>query len=223
MTVPPPVDHCETPAECVANALTHGLGLLLAVGATAVLLAGAAGSGDPLRIATLAVFGATLIATYLASTLFHAATYRAESRPRRRRVLQTTDHIAIYLLIAGTYTPIVLVALGEAWGWILFGVIWALAGAGIVFKLLRGNGHRGLSTAMYLAMGWLVVVAGGELVRAMSPQGLAFLAAGGVAYTVGAGFYLWRGLRFSHAVWHCFVIVGSACHVAAMWVDVVRA
>lgn len=192
--------------------ITHGIATLLAVGAlvTMVVVAG----GDPLRTVSAAIFGATLVLLYLASTLYHSF-----HSPRAKSVLQVLDHASIYLLIAGSYTPLTLVALRGAWGWTLFGVIWLLAFTGVVLKsLVRVNREAWWSTALYLLMGWLVVVAGPRLSSSLPPAGLAWLVAGGLCYTGGVVFFLWNRLPYNHAIWHGFVIAGSACHVVTMTV-----
>ncbi|HLA63462.1 MAG TPA: hemolysin III family protein [Rhodothermales bacterium] len=198
--------------EEAASALTHGLGVLASVAGTAVLVGLATLHGDGRQLAGAVVFGLSLLALYTASTLYHAV--RRELAKAR---LQIVDHCAIYVLIAGTYTPFTLGPLHGGWGWSLFGVIWGLALAGIVFKLFFTGRFTRLSTALYVAMGWLVLVAAGPLVRAVPIETLAWLFAGGVAYTAGTFFYLSRRVPFGHAVWHLFVLGGSACHFVAVF------
>ena len=170
---------------------------------------------DPWRIVGSSVFGATLVLLYSASTLYHLA-----RSPRLKRRLKTLDHAAIYLLIAGTYTPFTLVGLRGGWGWSLFGVTWGLAVAGVVFKLFSAGRYRVISTGIYLAMGWMVLVAAGPLVQRLSGGTLGWLLAGGLAYTVGTFFYLKRGMPYAHAVWHVFVLLGSACHAVAVGLQI---
>jgi len=196
-----------TPAEEVANSLTHGLGAGLAVAGLAVLVTFSGLEGDAWRVVSFSIYGASLVALYLASTFYHA--FRSPRLKRRFRVL---DHTAIYLLIAGTYTPINLVTLGGGWGWTLFGLTWGLAAAGILFEVLFLDRLRWLTIATYVGMGWLAVIATRPLVEALPWGGLAWLLAGGLCYTGGVAFYLWRRLPFHHAVWHLFVLGGSACH-----------
>lgn len=196
--------------EEIANAITHGLGVLLSVGAGAVLITLAVLTADTWHVVGASVFVGSLVLLYTASTLYHAIPHAVA-----RRHLQTFDHCAIFVLIAGTYTPFLLTGLRGVWGWSLMGVIWALAAAGVVFKLFFTGRFRGLSTAIYLMMGWLVVVAFGPLRAALSPGALMWLMAGGVAYTAGTLFYL-SGRRYAHAVWHGFVLAGSVCHFAAV-------
>ncbi len=197
--------------EEFANALTHGVAVLASVGGAAALIVMAALSGDVWRIVSTAVFGTTLVTLYSASTLYHAArTSRAKAR------LKVVDHCAIYVLIAGSYTPFMLVGLRGGWGWSLFGVAWGLAVAGIVFKLFFTGRFRLLSTGIYVGMGWLALLAVGPMVRRLSPATLAWLLAGGVAYTAGTWFYHNRRLPYAHAIWHLFVVAGSVCHAIAV-------
>jgi hemolysin III len=198
-----------------ASALTHGAGALAGAAGAAVLVVLASLRGDVWQIVSSAVFGATLVLLYTASTIYHASRH-----PRLRARLQVLDHSAIYLLIAGTYTPFALVGLRGGWGWSLFGVIWGLAVAGVVFKLFFIHRFHRLSTAVYIAMGWLVVVAAVPMLQRLSGETLAWLVAGGVAYTAGTLFY--HGSRpWAHAVWHLFVLAGSACHFLAVATQVV--
>jgi hemolysin III len=176
-----------------------------------VLVVLAARGGDVWEIVSVAVFGATLSLLYLASTLYHAA-----RNPRSKARLKVFDHSAIYLLIAGTYTPFTLGVLRGAWGWSLFGVIWGLAVVGITFKLFFTGRFRLASTLIYVGMGWLGLIAAGPLIRNLNPVTLIWLVAGGLAYTAGTPFYQAGRFRYAHAVWHAFVLAGSACHVVAV-------
>ena len=195
----------------LANALTHGLGLVAAgIGATVLVVLAALG-GDPWRIVGATVFGATMLLLYCASTLYHAA--RASHVKAR---LQVLDHAAIYLLIAGTYTPFLLNDLRGPWGWSLFGVIWGLAAGGVVFKIHFTGRFPRVSTAIYLAMGWLSVIAAGPMLRNLSLATLAWLVAGGLAYTAGTAFYHNGRIRYAHAIWHVFVLAGTVCHAIAV-------
>ena len=196
--------------EELANAATHGFGTLCGIAATGVLVTLAALEGDVFHIVGTAVFGATLVLLYSASTLYHLVP--APSAKARLRVI---DHSSIYLLIAGTYTPFTLAGVRGGWGWALFGVIWGLAAAGIVFKLFFTGRYRRVSTAIYLAMGWLVVVAAKPVIESLPGATLAWLAVGGVAYTGGVYFYLNRRIPYGHAIWHLFVMAGSTAHVVA--------
>ena len=199
-----------TAREEAANVATHAAGLLASIAGVVVLVYLGVVRGEVLHVASAGLYGATLVALYAASTLYHA--FR---RPGVKRVLRVLDHCAIYLLIAGTYTPFVLVGLGGGWGWALFCVIWAMAAAGIVFKVFATGRFAVASTAAYVAMGWLGVVAIGPLVRSLPGAALVWLLAGGVAYTAGTFFYH-RKIPYSHALWHVFVLTGSVCHFVAI-------
>jgi hemolysin III len=196
--------------EEIANSVTHGLGLAASLAAAPVLIVAAA-RRDTWQVVGSSVFAGTLVALYAASTLYHSL------RPSRaKRVFRVLDHGAIYLLIAGTYTPFTLGALRGAWGWTLLGVVWGLAAAGVVFKSVRGFQHPRLSTAVYLLMGWLGVIAIKPMLANVSFAGLMWLLAGGLAYTGGIVFYALDHKRYAHAVWHLFVLGGSTCHCVAV-------
>ena len=197
--------------EELANVVTHGAGAVASLVGAAVLLSVAALQGDAWKVASSAVFGTTLVLLYTASTLYHAA--RSPVAKARLRVL---DHCAIYLLIAGSYTPFTLIGLRGGWGWSLFGVVWGLAVAGTVFKLFFMDRFPRLSTATYLAMGWLAAVAVVPMVQRLPAATLGWMVAGGLSYTVGTVFFVNRRIRYAHAIWHLFVIGGSACHFAAV-------
>jgi hemolysin III len=189
------------------NSITHLVGAGLAIAGTAVLVTVAAGLGDPWKIVSFSVYGAMLVALYVFSTLYHSVWGRA------KKVLRKIDHCMIYLLIAGSYTPFALVSLRGAWGWSLLGAVWALAALGIVQEIWLAKGARPLSLVIYLVMGWLALAAVSPLWLALEPAGFAWLAAGGVLYTVGIVFYATdHKLRHGHGVWHLFVLGGSACH-----------
>src|SRR5687767_5707706 len=197
--------------EEIASAITHGIGALGAIAATAVLVILASLGGDPWKIVGAAIFGGTLILLYTASTIYHAV--RTAHHKTRLKIL---DHCAIYLLIAGSYTPFTIGAMRGAWGWSMFGVIWGLALAGVVFKLFYAGRFRVLSTAIYIFMGWLMVIAIGPMLRSLSPATIGWLVAGGIAYTAGTPLYHATRIRYSHALWHLFVLTGSACHAVAV-------
>ena len=198
--------------EEIANSVSHGIGLLAALIALPVLVFGAARNGTAAMVGA-GIFGLTMALLYLTSTLYHAMAH-----DRAKRVFRVLDHSAIYLLIAGTYTPFTLGVLRGTMGWILFGLVWAIALAGIVLKAIGGIRYPRLSTGLYLGMGWLVVVAAKPLGNAMPAWGLFWLAAGGVAYTAGVWFYAAsHRRRYAHFVWHLFVLAGSACHFVAVW------
>lgn len=193
-------------AEEIAHSITHGLGIVLSIAGLAVLTAFAALHGTIWHIVGCSIFGATLILLYVCSTLYHSIPL-----PRAKAVLRRLDHAAIYLLIAGTYTPFALGPLQGPWGWTLLGIVWGLALTGILLEMIPRLRHRRWTIVLYLGMGWLAVVALEPLVEAISAGGVALLAAGGLAYTAGVLFYVWRR-PFHHAVWHGFVLAGSALH-----------
>ena len=199
------------PLEEVANCATHGVGLALSVAGFVALVALAWLHGDAWHIASCAVYGASLVALYLASTLYHGA--RGE---RAKRVFQVLDHCCIYILIAGTYTPFTLLMLRGGWGWTLFGLAWGIALGGILFRVVFGTRYRGAAVASYVALGWLCVVAVKPILALVPAGALAWLAAGGVAYTSGVFFFASKRLRQGHAIWHLFVLCGSVCHYFAV-------
>ena len=205
-------DRVATPREEIANAITHGVGLLASLVGLPILVLTAAARGERMAIIGASVFGATLIALYAASTLYHAIPH-----PTLKQKLRVVDHAAIYCLIAGTYTPFTLGVLSGAWGWTMFGIVWTLAALGVLFKLKFGPRFQRASTAMYIAMGWVIIIALKPLLQSVPTAGLALLGAGGLLYTGGCVFYLARK-SWSHPVWHLFVMGGSACHYfAVLW------
>jgi len=197
--------------EELTASLTHGAGFVAGVAGLVALVILAARSGDPWRIVACTVFASTVVLLYAASTLYHAL-----SRTRARGVFQVIDHSAIFLLIAGTYTPFALVTLRGPWGWTLFGIVWGLAIVGITIKAVFGTRWPVFSTVLYIGMGWTVVIAVKPIVATVEPGCLAWLVAGGLAYTGGVVFYAWERLRYSHAIWHVFVLAGTACHYVAV-------
>ena len=201
-------------AEEAVHAATHGLGCLLSAVGLAVLVRQAAARGETWDLVGAAIFGATLVLLYLASTLYHAVT-----APRAKRVLKRIDHAAIYLLIAGTYTPLCLGPLRGPWGWSLFGVVWGLGVAGAVLDVATARRFKWLSITVYLLMGWLAVTALRPLLASLDGITLAWIGVGGFFYTGGVAFYLWKRLPWHHAIWHVFVLLGSAAH----WVAIQRA
>jgi len=207
-----------TAREELANSLTHGLGAVLSVAGLVLLVVFAARHGDAWHVVSTAIFGTTLVLLYTASTLYHSL--RGE---RLKQRLQKFDHAAIFLLIAGTYTPFVLVPLRGPWGWRLFGIVWGLAIVGVALKFWFAGRFKLVSTLIYIGMGWLVVIAIKPLMAALPAGGVKLLVAGGLCYTGGAVFYLWKRLPYHHAVWHLFVLGGSACHWAAVFCYVVPA
>lgn len=209
-----PPSRPQSSTEEKANSLSHGFGFLLALAATPVLIVVTARQGGALNIVGAVVFAVTMVLLYLSSTIYHAL-----SPGRAKRLFAKFDHGAIYLFIAGSYTPFTLGVLNGAWGWTLFGLIWGLATMGLALKVFNKLSHPYLSTGLYLAMGWLVVIAAAPLLERVSTAGLAWLVAGGIAYTVGAAFYLTDArVKFGHFVWHLFVMAGTTCHYfAVLW------
>ncbi|MFI8719194.1 hemolysin III family protein [Stenotrophomonas sp. NPDC077464] len=197
--------------EEIASALTHGLGAVAALAASAVLITLAAIYGDGWQLASAIVFGVALLLLYTASTLYHAIQH-----PIAKGRLKVFDHCAIYLLIAGTYTPFTLIGLRGSWGWGMFIAIWTLAVAGVIFKLFFTGRFKLLSTAIYIAMGWMVLVAIKPMWSHIDGWTLGWLFAGGLSYTLGTYFYHRESIRYSHAIWHLFVIGGSVCHFVAV-------
>ncbi len=196
--------------EEIANAASHGVGLLVALAATPVLIVSAAGRGA-LSMAGVSVFAATVVLLYLASTLYHALPPN-----RAKRVFRIVDHGAIYLLIAGTYTPFTFGILRGPWGWTLFGIVWTVAIAGVILKAVGGFRYPRFSTVLYIALGWIVIVAIRPLWALMPVSGWVWLVAGGLAYTGGVAFYAAERVRYAHLVWHLFVLAGTACHYCAV-------
>lgn len=207
-----------TLGEEIANSITSGVGTALSVAGLVILVVFAALNGTAWHVVGVSIFGASLILSHLASTLYHAI-----APPRAKRVLRLFDHLAIYLLIAGTYTPFALVNLRGDWGWWLFGAIWALALLGLLIKLTPLDRVRGLSTGFYVAMGWLVLLAIKPLIDNVPLGGLLLLLAGGLAYTVGVVFFVWRKLPYNHMIWHMFIIFGGIFHFFAVLLYVVPA
>lgn len=200
-----------TTGEEIANGVTHGIGVVLAIAGLAVLAAFATLRGSALHVTACSIFGAAMIVAYTTSTLYHSVQVE-----RFKQVLRALDHSAIFLLIAGTYTPFMLVSLGGPSGWTFLAVIWTLALAGIVLRLLLRGRLHGLIVAIYLAMGWAAVTVIGPLREHLATGGLVLLATGGIAYTLGVPFYKWRRLPYNHAIWHGFVLAGSALHFFAV-------
>ena len=197
--------------EEIANSITHGLGLVASIAGLPILLIRASSSSDPSAVPGAVIFGVTLILLYGTSTIYHALPLS-----KGKHLFRVLDHSAIYLLIAGTYTPFALGPLRGAWGWTLLATIWALALVGIGSKVVGGFGLPWLSTGLYLAMGWLIVVAIKPLIENIPRAGLFWLAAGGLAYTGGVAFYANKRVRYTHMIWHLFVTAGSVCHFIAV-------
>jgi hemolysin III len=200
----------QTLGEEIANSISHGVGALGAIAITPIMIINAIDSGAA-AVVGAGVFGGTMIVLYLASTLYHAFPHS-----RTKRVFNILDHAAIFLLIAGTYTPFTLGVLRGAWGWSLFGVVWAIAVLGIVIKSVAGAASGKLSTSLYLAMGWIAVVAAKPFWEKIPAAGLLWLLAGGAMYSAGVLFFIARRMRYGHFIWHFFVMAGTACHVVAV-------
>ena len=206
-------ERSQSPGEEIANSVSHGIGLLAAVTAVPFLLLTAVRRGDVWTTVGASVFSGSVVLLYLTSTLYHAL-----SEYRVKRVFQVIDHCAIYFLIAGTYTPFTLGILRGAWGWTLFGLVWVFAIFGVVLKGVRGMKHPNLSMALYLGMGWLALIAVRPLWTRIHVQGFVLIGAGGLAYTAGVAFYAAEHRRYSHFVWHLFVLAGTCCHFfAVLW------
>lgn len=201
-----------TQREEYANIATHALGALLSVAALVLMVVYAMREGDPYHIVSVSIFGATLILLYIMSTLYHSI-----QEPKVKHVFRVFDHSCIYLLIAGSYTPFTLVTLRGGWGWTLFGVTWGLALCGVVFKIFFTKRFNFLSTMMYIALGWSVLIAIKPVLENVPPGGVFWLVSGGLLYTFGTIFYLWRRIPYHHAIWHVFVMGGSFCHFLAVF------
>ena len=201
----------HTLREEFANALTHGLGVVAALCGSSVLITLAAVRGDVWQFSSAVVYGITLVLLYAASTLYHAVPH-ANAKAR----LKVFDHCAIYLLIAGTYTPITLISLRETWGWWMFGTIWTLAMLGVIFKLFFTGRFKLVSTLIYVGMGWLVILAIKPILMHLDNWTLGWLFVGGLFYTGGTWFYMHQRLRYAHAIWHLFVLAGSISHYVAV-------
>lgn len=209
--LPPLPERRQSFGEEIANVISHGVGLIAGTVAAPVLIFAAIRHGDTGFIVGASIFAATIILMYLASTLYHTL-----PNGRAKRVFRVVDHGSIYLLIAGTYTPFTLGMLKGAWGWTLFGIVWGLAIVGIAMKTTGRAWHPVFSTSLYLLMGWVAVIAVRPLWEQLPAASIAWLAAGGVAYTAGVGFFAAHRLRYGHFVWHLFVVAGTTCHVLAV-------
>ncbi|HEX7530181.1 MAG TPA: hemolysin III family protein [Pyrinomonadaceae bacterium] len=202
-----------THGEEIANSISHGIGLVLAVIATPILVIAAVRYGSAWNMIGVSVFAASMVTLYFSSTLYHALTHGGA-----KRVFRMLDHSAIFLLIAGTYTPFTLGVLRGPWGWTLFGLVWSLAIIGLITKAVFGHRFPWLSVVLYLTMGWLIVIAAPQVMHRVPLAGLAWIIAGGIAYTGGVGFYAAHRVRYAHFAWHLFVIVGTVCHFfAVLW------
>ncbi|UYM17345.1 PAQR family membrane homeostasis protein TrhA [Endozoicomonas euniceicola] len=212
---PPMLNRAYSLGEEIANSVTHGIGAMLSVAGLTLLVTYAAIQGDTWRVVSFSIYGGSMILLFLMSTLYHSF-----QNKKVKQVFKLLDHCAIYLLIAGTYTPFLLVTLRGTTGWILFAIIWLLAFTGIIFKLAFRHRFKKLSLLTYVAMGWLALFVGQELTQRLSAGGMAWLIAGGLAYTLGVIFYVWKKLPYNHAIWHLFVLAGSLCHYTTIFVYV---
>ncbi len=202
--------------EEIAHTITHGIGVLLSVAGMAVLVAFASLNGDVWHIVSGSIFGAALVILYSASTLYHGVT-----NPRAKRVLQQLDHAAIYLLIAGSYTPFLLVNLRGVWGWSLLVLIWSIAIIGIALEFIDARRFKRLSLWLYLGLGWIVVIAIKPMLALVAPGGLVLLLLGGMSYSLGVIFYVRKQMAYHHAIWHLFVLAGSAFHFFSVFFYVI--
>lgn len=200
-----------TLGEEIANSVTHGIGTVLAITGMIVLILVASRQGDAWRIISCSVFGTTLILSYLSSTLYHSI-----PQVRTKQLLRSLDHAAIYLLIAGTYTPFMLVNLRGPWGWSIFGAVWGIAVLGVIMKTTFFGKIRSFSTVIYLVMGWIALIAIKPMISALDPEGIKLLVMGGLTYSAGVIFYAWKKLPYNHAIWHLFVLAGSGFHFFAI-------
>lgn len=196
--------------EELLNSITHGVGAMLSVAALTLMIMVA---NDTAQMTSAIIYGTSMVVLFLASTLYHSITHQSA-----KSILKLVDHCAIYLLIAGTYTPFMLISLENAWGYAILSIVWTLAIAGIFFKLIFRQRFPKVSLATYLAMGWLVVIAMPDMIANVATGGLILLASGGAAYTLGAVFYAFNKIPFNHAIWHVFVLAGSCCHFLAIYI-----
>ena len=202
--------------EEIAHSVTHGIGALLSVVGLTILVIYSSMYGDTWHIISSSIYGVTLITLYTSSTLYHAITV-----PNVKRFLQKLDHAAIFLLIAGTYTPFTLVNLRGGWGWTLFGIVWSIAIAGMIMELIVKQRYKRVSLGLYLGLGWIVMIAIDPMITHVEAGGLILLLIGGLFYSLGVIFYVWKTLLYHHAIWHVFVLTGSVCHFFAVFFYVI--
>lgn len=210
------LDTAQTRLEEIGNASTHALGALLSIVAIILLAVFSAGQNDSVKLVSGIVFGCTLFLMYMSSTVYHSI-----SHPKIKHLFRILDHASIYLLIAGSYTPFVLITLKGSLGWTMFTIIWSLAFAGVLFKLFFVHKFELLSTLIYLLMGWMALLVIKPLYQSLPLGGLAYIVAGGLCYSIGVIFFIWERLKFSHVLWHLFVLAGSICHFFAVFLYVV--
>lgn len=207
--------HTFSKVEEIVNSITHGIGALLSAAALVLLIVVSTTQGSVLHVISFTIFGATMLLLYVSSTLVHSF-----PAGKAKDIFEIMDHSSIYLFIAGTYTPFLFIVIKGWVGWTLFGVIWGLALVGVIFKIFYCKRFLYLSTAIYIVMGWLIVFAWKPLITGLPTGGMVFLVAGGLLYTLGTIFYVWRGFQFHHAVWHLFVLFGSIAHFFAVFLYV---
>lgn len=202
--------------EEIANTTTHGLGVLLSVTALVLLIVFSALNGNSWHIVSTAIFGTSMIVLYTASMLYHLVT-----TPKLKKLFRTLDHSSIFLLIAGTYTPFTLVNLRGGLGWTLFGLVWSIAIVGACLETITKQKYQKLSLSLYLGMGWLVIVAIKPILHNVEPGGIVLLVSGGLCYTLGVIFYVWKSLIYNHAIWHMFVLAGTIFHFFSVFFYVI--
>ncbi len=202
-----PLETTYTFAEEIAHTVTHGFGMLLSIAGLAILVGFSSLNGNVWHVTCSSIYGTSLILLYGTSALYHGIPHAGA-----KALLQRCDHAAIYLLIAGTYTPFLLISLRGGWGWSLFGVIWTLAFIGVVLEFIDWKPFKKMSLALYLGMGWIVVIAINPMLEQVATGGLVLLLAGGLFYSFGVVFYVWDTLAYNHAIWHMFVLAGSVLH-----------
>lgn len=207
--------HTFSKIEEIANSITHGIGALLSIAALVLLVVFSATEGTLLHVISFSIFGGTMLLLYLSSTLVHSF-----PAGKAKDIFEIMDHSSIYLFIAGTYTPFLFIVIKGWIGWTLFGIIWGLALLGVVFKIFFCKRFVYLSTAIYIVMGWLIVLAWKPLAASLPAGGMVLLVTGGILYTLGTIFYVWRGFKFHHAIWHLFVLCGSIAHFFAVFLYV---
>ncbi|MFD1335129.1 hemolysin III family protein [Oceanobacillus iheyensis] len=199
--------HIFTKGEEIANAITHGIAALLSIAGLVVLIVSSVFNGTALHVVTFTIFGATMVILYTSSTFVHAL-----PKGKAKDIFEILDHSSIYLFIAGTYTPFTLLVIQGAMGWSIFGVVWGIALFGIVFKIYFVKRFLFTSTLLYISMGWLIVIGWTQITNNLESSGVYLLVAGGLCYTLGTIFYMWRGFKFHHMIWHLFVIAGTIFH-----------
>ncbi len=208
--------HLFSKKEEIAHAITHGIGALLSICGLVLLIVFASFNGDPSLIISVTTFGVTMLLMYISSTLVHSL-----PNGKWKNIFLIIDHASIYVFIAGTYTPFLLIVINGKMGWTLFGVIWGIALAGIILKIFFVKKFIILSTLVYILMGWLIVLLWNPLVESIHPNGVFLLVSGGVIYTVGALFYVWKRIPYHHVIWHVFVLGGSICHFFTVFLYVI--